>query len=301
MKYKDYYKTLGVSRTASGDEIKKAYRRLARKFHPDVSKEKNAEARFKDVGEAYEVLRDPEKRQVYDQLGTYQPGQEFRPPPDWARQFGNREGFAGFESVDLGDLFENLFGMGGMGGMGRQPRGGFSAAGPVYQSEIQVSLEEAARGVEKSLRFPGQDGREVKVRIPRGITDGQTLRVPGKGGDGAPPGDIQLTVRLKPHRRFRVDGHNLLLDVPIAPWEAALGAQVEIPTLGGKLRLTVKPGAKSGKKLRLQGKGLPRRQGGAGDLIAILQIVVPDELSKQERELFERLREVSGFRPRQKL
>ncbi len=304
MKYKDYYKTLGVNRTASTEEIKKAYRKLARKYHPDVSKEVQAEERFKDVGEAYEVLRDPEKRKIYDQLGTYQPGQEFRPPPDWARQFGGGTGFSGFESVDLGDLFENLFGMGGMGAAGPEMRGaraGFGSGATVYRSELEISLKEAAEGVEKTLRFPGSGGREVKVRIPKGISDGQTLRVPDKRADGAQAGDILLTVRLRPHRRFKVAGHDLLLEVPVAPWEAALGAQVEVPTLDSKLRLTVKPGSQSGQKLRLKGKGMPRRGAGAGDLIATLQIVTPTKLSEEERELFEQLAARSEFNPRRNL
>ncbi|NNF52123.1 MAG: DnaJ domain-containing protein [Gammaproteobacteria bacterium] len=296
MKYKDYYKTLGVSRTASKDEIKKAYRRLARKYHPDVSKVSNAEERFKDVGEAYEVLRDDEKRRIYDQLGTYQPGQEFRPPPDWAQHFGNAQGqgFSGFESVDLGDLFENLFGQ-GMGGVSGGAAGNFRPAKHEYRTEMFVSLDEAARGVERTLR-PGDGGRDVKVRIPKGVTDGQVLRVP-RGGT-ARAGDILITVRLEPHPRFKVSGHDLLIDVPIAPWEAVLGAQIEIPTLEKKVLLTVKPGSQTGGKLRLKGKGLPRRTGGAGDLIASLQVMVPEHPGEKERELYEKLRKHSDFNPR---
>lgn len=303
MKYKDYYKTLGVTREASTDEIKKAYRKLARKFHPDVSKEARAEERFKEVGEAYEVLRDAEKRKIYDQLGTYQPGQEFRPPPDWAQQFAGGTGASGFESVDLGDLFESLFGAGGMGGMGAGARGakaGFGG-GASYRSQVEVTLEEAASGVEKVLRFPGSDARDFKVRIPKGIGEGQTLRVADKGRDGGQPGEILLTVRLRPHRRFKLDGHDLLLDLPIAPWEAALGAQVEVPTLDGRLRMTIKPGSQSGQKLRLKGKGMPRRRGGAGDLIANLKVVLPEKLNNEERELFKQLQSRSNFNPRRDL
>lgn len=298
MKYKDYYKTLGVSRTASKDEIKKAYRRLARKYHPDVSKVANAEERFKDVGEAYEVLRDDEKRRVYDQLGTYQPGQEFRPPPDWAQNFsaGQGEGLSGFESVDLGDLFENLFGHARASGMSGGRPGNFRAARREYATEMFVSLDEASRGVEKTLRIEGSGGRDVKVRIPKGITDGQVLRVQRGGTSRA--GDILITVRLKRHPRFTVSGHDLLIDVPISPWEAVLGAQIEIPTLQSKLLLTIKPGSQSGQKLRLKGKGLPRRSGAAGDLIASLQVMVPGEPDEQERKLFESLREHSEFNPR---
>ncbi len=303
MKYKDYYKTLGVKREASKDDIRKAYRRLARKYHPDVSSESQAEERFKEVGEAYEVLKDPEKRRIYDQLGAYQPGQDFRPPPDWASQFGQARGTADFESVDLGDLFENLFGMGaGPKRGGRQY--GFRGGGADYEAAVTVTLEEAARGVEKVLHFAGAGGsaREVKVRIPKGVTDGKKLRVPGKGGaasDGGHVGDLYLQVRIQPHPLFRSSGHDLYLDVPLAPWEAALGAEIEIPTLDRSLRLTIKPGAKSGQKLRLKGKGLPKPGGGAGDLMAILQIAVPGSLSKDERALFEKLRESSRFNPRQ--
>lgn len=304
MKYKDYYKTLGIERGASRDDIKKAYRRLARKYHPDVSSEPEAEERFKEVGEAYEVLKDPEKRGVYDQLGAHQPGQEFRPPPDWASQFGAR-GSADFESVDLGDLFEGLFGM-GVGGTAQHGRAGFSVGGADYESEVTVTMAEAASGVEKTLHFAsaGAKAREVKVRIPKGVTDGQKLRVPGKGGrasGGGRAGDLYLTVRIQSHPLFRSSGHDLFLDVPLSPWEAALGAEIEIPTLERNLRLTVKPGARSGQKLRLRGKGLPKPGGGAGDLMAILQIVVPDSLNKEERALFEQLREHSHFDPRQGL
>ncbi len=303
MKYKDYYKTLGVERGASKEDIRKAYRRLARKYHPDVSSEAQAEERFKEVGEAYEVLKDPEKRSVYDQLGAYQPGQEFRPPPDWARQFGQGHGGADFETVDLGDLFEGLFGMGGgPGGRGRQ--GGFRRGGADYEAEVVVTLDEAASGVEKVLHFStaGAHAREVKVRIPKGVTDGQKLRVPGKGGtagDGGRAGDLYLNVRIQAHPIFRSSGHDIYLDVPLAPWEAALGGEIEIPTLGRKLRLTIRPGAQSGQKLRLRGKGLPKPRGGAGDLLAILQIVVPRSLNEDERALFEKLRDSSRFNPRQ--
>lgn len=203
--------------------------------------------------------------------------------------------------MDLGDLFENLFGMSGAAGARRT---GFASGGADFRSEIMVSLDEAARGVEKSLRLAGEAATEIKVRIPKGVSDGQTLRVRGKGGSavqGGRAGDLYLTVKLKPHKNFRVSGHDLLLDLPVAPWEAALGAQAEIPTLDGKIRLNIEPGSQSGKKLRLKGKGLPRPGGGAGDLIANIQIAVPDKLDSDERALFEKLREHSRFNPRKKL
>lgn len=303
MKYKDYYKTLGIERGATKDDIKKAYRRLARKYHPDVSSESRAEERFKEVGEAYEVLKDPEKRQIYDQLGAYQPGQDFRPPPDWASQFRQDRGAADFESVDLGDLFENLFGT-RAGPGGRGGRTDFRRSGADYEAEVAVTLDEAARGAEKVLHLSSAEAaaREIKVRIPKGVTDGKKLRVPGKGGtaaEGGRPGDLYLNIRIQAHPLFRSSGHDLYLDVPLSPWEAALGAEIEIPTLERNLRLTIKPGAQSGQKLRLKGKGLPKPGGGAGDLMALLQVAVPGTLNKEERALFEQLRDSSRFNPRQ--
>ena len=312
MKYKDYYATLGVQRGASAAEIKKAYRRLARKYHPDVSKEKNAEERFKEVGEAYDVLGDAEKRAAYDRLGAHRPGQDFRPPPDWEREFATRGGFGPGEAVDLGELFEQLFGaMGGRGHGARGGRGGFAAAGRDLEATVQVSLEEAARGTEVRLHLgvpgPGPDGRphpeprEIIVRIPQGVTDGQKLRVPGKGGpgtNGGPPGELYLNIALRPHRLFKADGHDLSLDLPVAPWEAVAGAAVEIPTLEGKVRLKIPAGAQAGQKFRLAGRGLPRPRGGAGDLYAVLQIVTPPAPSARERELFDELARASSFNPR---
>lgn len=307
MKYKDYYQILGVGRDASSDDVKKAYRRLARKYHPDVSKEANAEERFKEVGEAYETLNDPEKRAAYDRLGQHRPGEDFRPPPGWTEQFaqgfGGGSGFGGYtEEVDLSDLFGDLFGGGARHG-GRRP--GFRTPGQDVEAEVSITLEEAARGTEVSLTLPQYDTpgtpRSVTVRIPTGATDGQKLRVPGKGAPGSgggPAGALYLHIRLRPHRLFRPEGHDLYLDVPITPPEAALGATVEAPTLSGKVRLRIAPGSRSGQKLRLADKGLPKPGGAHGDLYAVLQIVVPESLTERERALYEELAQMSSFNPR---
>ncbi len=317
MKYQDYYETLGVPRDASADDIKKAYRKLARKYHPDVSKEKDAEEKFKAVQVAYDTLKDPEKRAAYDQLGRHRPGEEFRPPPGWETHFG-RGGAQGFEEfVDLSDLFEHFGGAGAFGGATRSGRGtrfrpeDLRMPGQDYEANAVLSLEDAARGVELSLdlvvpEYTADGGvrrvqKTIRVRVPPGVTDGQRMRVPGKGGpglNGGPPGDLYLNIALAPHSRFRVDGHDLYIELPIAPWEAALGADVEVPTLAGRVRVAVRPGSKAGQKLRIAGKGLPKPKGGAGDLYAVLQIVTPTVLSERERELYAELARVSRFNPR---
>jgi len=291
MKYKDYYKTLGVGREAGDEEIKKAYRKLARKYHPDVSKEPNAKERFQEAAEAYETLRDKDKRAAYDSLGSHRPGRDFRPPPDWFDRFGqgNSQDLGG---IDLSDLFAS-FGRGGRG------RGG-AFRGEDYEVAVQLSLEEAARGAERELRI-GE--RTIRARIPRGATDGQRLRLAGKGGPGAnggPAGDLYLQIALAPHALFKPNGHDLDIDVPIAPWEAALGADVDVPTLEGRVRMKVPPGSSSGQKLRLAGKGLPRPGSGAGDLYAVLKIALPRALTEREKKLFEELREASRFNPRER-
>jgi curved DNA-binding protein len=303
MKYKDYYKVLGVERNAGEDDIKKAYRKLARKYHPDVSKEANAKEKFQEVSEAYETLRDKEKRAAYDSLGSgFRPGQDFRPPPDWFDRFGSgrSEDLGG---VDLSDLFESLGAFGRATGFGRG-RGGrrgptMAFPGEDYEVPVRLTLDEAFHGTERTVQLDG--GRSFTARIPRGATDGQRLRLKGKGAPGAnggPPGDLYLQIHLEPHPLFRVSGHDLDLEVPLAPWEAALGAQVEIPTMEGRVTMKVPPGSKAGQKLRLAGKGLPRPGGGAGDLYAVLAIDVPSTLTEQEKKLFEELRRTSKFDPR---
>lgn len=309
MQYKDYYKVLGVARGASDEDIKKAYRRLARKYHPDVSNEKDAEAQFKEIAEAYETLKDPRKRAAYDGLGAHRSGEQFRPPPDWFDRFHMR-GSADSGGVDFADLFASFGGFGGMGGMGGKgaARGfqGFSGRarrapprrGEDVEARVQLGLEDAARGAETTLDIGAQ---QVRVRIPPGTIDGQRLRLRGKGGHGTaggPAGDLYLTVALRPHPHLRSEGHDLRIDVPLAPWEAALGAAVEIPTLDSRVTLKIPPASKSGQRLRLAGLGLPKPGGGAGDLYAVLSITLPTTLSARERELYEQLREASQFDPR---
>lgn len=300
MKYKDYYAILGVERDASADAIKKAYRKLAQKYHPDVSKVAGAEERFKEVAEAYQTLKDPEKRAAYDQLGSgFQPGQDFRPPPDWEKQFHFREeapagGTFSFENLDLGDLFEALGGRGGRGGRARMD---IPIPGEDYQAAIHLTIDQAHHGTELEVDL----GRKIKVRIPKGATDGQRLRLRGQGGkgiNGGRDGDLYLDIQLHPHPLFRVSGHDVYVDVPLAPWEAALGATVEVPTLDARVNLKVPPGTTAGRKLRLGGKGLSKPGGGAGDLYAIAQIVNPTVLNEREKELFKQLADQSHFDPR---
>jgi curved DNA-binding protein len=319
--FQDYYQTLGVNRAASQDEIRRAYRKLARKYHPDVNKAEDAEDKFKQVNEAHEVLKDPEKRKLYDQLGAdWKAGQEFRPPPGWENvrfEFGGRPGA---EEFDLGggfsDFFEMLFGgrratsRGGSAG-GRGAQATWSMAGQDHEAEITVRLEDSYYGATRTITLQGQEmddqGRlrprshTYEVRIPAGVTDGSRIRLAGKGGPGiggGPSGDLFLKVRIEPHPRFRVDGHDLQVEVPVTPWEAALGATVEVPVVEGTANLKIPPGIQSGQKLRLRGKGLPRRDDGRGDLLAVVKIVVPKTLTERERELFAEMAKVSGFNPR---
>jgi curved DNA-binding protein len=305
MKYTDYYAALGVERGASAEEIRKAYRRLAQKHHPDVSKEPGAEARFKEIAEAYQTLKDPEKRAAYDALGSRPQGADFRPPPDWARQHGG-ESFS-FEDLDFGDLFTRFGGTHGAGGRRRT-----SVPGQDFEVAASISLEDAYRGttLELNLSIPEHDENgalrrvphAVKARIAPGAVDGQRLRLPGKGGKGwagGKNGDLYVDLSFKPHPLYRADGHDLYLDLPLTPAEAALGAPIEVPTLGGAVTLKVPAGTSSGQKLRLGGRGLPRPGGGAGDLFAVAQIVVPATLSERERELYGELAEAAA-NPRRK-
>ncbi len=295
MKYKDYYATLGIGRNAPDDEIKRAYRKLARKYHPDVSKEPSAEEKFKEVSEAYETLKDSKKRAAYDQLGSYQSGQEFRPPPDWADRFGG-----GFEdSIDLGDLFEH-FTRGRAGGR-RGP-----VPGRDYELNAVLPLDQAAHGTELEVALPGtaadSQPRTVRVRVPSGVADGHRLRVPGKGGPGrnsGPPGDLYVGITLAPHPLFKPSGHDLALELPLAPWEAVLGASVEVPTLDGRIAVAIPPGSRAGQKLRVAGRGLPRPHGGAGDLYCVLTIVTPTTVSEPEKEPYRELARLSTFNPRE--
>ncbi len=295
MEYKDYYKILGVARDASQDEIKKAYRKLARKYHPDVSKEANAEDKFKEVGEAYEVLRDEQKRAQYDQFGSnYRHGQSFNPPPGW-------DDHAGFGGSNFSSFFENMFG--GMGGMGGGMGDNFFARGEDVNAKITISLEDAFNGATKTIRRPAgasQSGT-INVKIPAGIASGKKIRLSGQGksGGGGKSGDLYLEVNVAPHRYFRLEEKDVYLDLPIAPWEAALGAKVTVPTLAGKINLTIPAGARSGQKMRLKGRGLPGKE--PGDEFVVLQIIVPPADSDKAKKLYQQMAEEMAFNPRESL
>ena len=298
MEFKDYYQTLGVAREASQDEVKRAYRKLARKYHPDVSTEQDAEDRFKEVQEAYEVLKDPEKRAAYDQFGAnWKAGQGFEPPPGWDREFE----FSGAGQGDFSDFFETLFGRGGPFAAG----GGFHAPGEDHHATIEVSLEDAYHGASRNitLRVPELDSRgrvrtvqrELRVKIPKGVKPGQRIRLAGQGapghGSGA-AGDLYLQVELAAHPRYRLVGNDLEMDLPVTPWEAALGAKVTVPTLGGRVDLTVPAGTQSGSRLRLKGRGI------GGDLLAVVKIMTPRPTTDAQRELYRRMAQEMPMNPR---
>jgi curved DNA-binding protein len=314
--FRDYYETLGVERDASNEDIRKAYRQLARKYHPDVNKDAGADDRFKEISEAYEVLRDPDKRARYDKLGAnWKAGQDVSGAAGWEEVFGGGGGrrasgrsgaaagfgdgvrveFGGGDGADFSDFFGDLFGGGGgLGGGGRRSSifdsfGGGGARD--REAVLDLSLEEAAAGGRKRL---ATDDREFEVDIPPGVRDGQRLRVRGAGDEG----DLLLRVRIKRHRRFRVKGDDLYVDLAVSPWEAALGAKVPVRTLTGSVQLSVPPGSSSGRRLRLRGEGLPKASGGGGDLYAVVSIKVPEKLTSAERKLFEQLRDKSKFDPR---
>ena len=327
MEYRDYYETLNVARTASADDIKKSYRRLARKFHPDVSKEKDAEAKFKQVQEAYEVLKDPEKRAAYDQLGSnWKAGQDFRPPPDFGGGFeyrgrpggGSAGGSAGgYDSFS--DFFSSLFGQQGFNQGGGSPfeqapfgsgAGGRSRRAPArgrdHHARIDIDLEEAFRGGNRTfeLKRPQVDSEgllqmrkhSVKVTIPPGIAQGQQLRLAGQGEEspnGGEPGDLFLEVNIRPHANFELEGRNVTTTLPLAPWEAALGAAVPVPTLGGEVEMRIPAGAQSGQKLRLRGRGLPGSP--PGDQFVQLKVVLPPADSPKARELYEQMKRELSF------
>ena len=301
MEYKDYYASLGVGREAPADEIKRAYRRLARKYHPDVSKEKDAEERFKEIGEAYEVLRDPEKRAAYDAFGQRKPGEQFRPPPGSGFDYSQSEARTG----DHSDFFESLFGGAGAG------RGqAFRSRGFDTMAHIEVTLEEAYGGTSRNVSMqrveidaqgqPQQKTRQLAIRIPAGVTDGQRIRVPAQGGPGlggGAPGDLMLEVRLAPHRFFRTEGRDVRLDVPVTPWEAALGRTVRVPTLGGHVNLKIPKGSQTDTQLRLKGRGLPGKP--PGDQLVILKIMVPPAADAAAEALYEKMAADLPMNPRQ--
>jgi curved DNA-binding protein len=312
---RDFYEVLGVPKNADQSEIQRAYRKLARTHHPDVNKDPSAEARFKEISEAYDVLSDPEQRKRYNAFG-----EDFRRvPPDvspeeWQRarayagaapgggpgpggpfRSGGVRFTDGEEDIDLEDLLGGIF-----GGRGRTPRGPMPGADQEFEAEI--SIEEAYHGAQRSLTITGPDGqRTLDVNIPAGVVDGQRIRLRGQGGrgtGGGEPGDLYLIIRIAPHPRYRVSGRDLSATLPLSPWEAALGAAVPVETPGGPATVNVPPGTSSGRRLRLKGRGLPNRRGEPGDFYAEAQIRVPSSLTREERRLFEDLRERSTFDPR---
>jgi curved DNA-binding protein len=320
---RDYYETLGVSRDAGPEELQQAFRRLARQNHPDVNKDPGAEERFKEVNEAYQVLSDPEMRKRYDRFG-----EDFRQvPEDWEERvgagagrspfggggrggrsytwstgggdgpdFGGRDFGGGFGGVDIEDLLGGMFG----GGRGRGPAG--PVGGADQEAELQLTVEEAYRGGRRQITLNGPDGpRTYTVTIPPGVTDGKRIRLSGEGGrgmGGGPAGDLYLVVRLLPHPRFRVEGKDIVVDLPLAPWEGALGADVPVTTPDGETKVTVPPATSTGRRLRLRGQGMPDPRGKPGDLYAEVKIMVPSRLTDRERELFSELAAVSTFDPR---
>ncbi|OGT37415.1 MAG: cytochrome C biogenesis protein [Gammaproteobacteria bacterium RIFCSPHIGHO2_12_FULL_38_14] len=315
MEYKDYYQILGVNRKASADEIKQAYRRLARKYHPDVSKEANAEEQFKNVKEAYEVLKDTDKRAAYDQLGSnWKAGQDFRPPPDWESQFQSRNApHQGFTEEDLSgfsDFFSHLFRGGSASGFGREDFAGFKQRGQDQQAKINITLEEAFQGCTKTIQLamPGvamsgqvqPEWRTIKVTIPKGTLQGRKLRLAGQGEPGmggAPSGDLYLEVHVEHHPLFSLEGRDIYLTLPVTPWEAALGAQIKVPTLGGPVELKLSADTEGGKKLRLKGRGMPEKEG-AGDQYVIVQIEIPKAKTAEEKHIYEQMAKTMPFNPR---
>lgn len=313
MQFKDYYKTLGVPSEATAEEIKKAFRKLARKYHPDVSKEANAESRMKDVNEAYAVLSDPEKRAAYDQLGRgYQPGQEFRPPPDWDAGYEfSGHGYAQHEAADFSDFFSELFGrMGGVGKGGFHARGDrFRTQGEDHHAKVLLDLEDAFSGAARqiSLRVPQIDAqgrvslatRTLNVKIPKGVYAGQIIRLAGQGAPGlggGAAGDLLLEVQFKPHPRFHAEGRDLRMSVPVAPWEAALGAVIGVDLPVGTVKVRIPEGTQSGRQLRVRGKGIPGEP--PGDLLLDILVTLPPADTPRARQLYETMARELAFNPR---
>ena len=311
MEYKDYYDILSVKKDATQDEIKKAYRKLARKYHPDVSKEADADRRFKEIGEAYEVLKDPEKRAAYDRLGAnWQAGQDFQPPPDWDAGFEfSGGGFTAGDAEDYSDFFDLLFGARPGGGRSRRQYTTFRSKGEDHRAKIYIDLEDSYQGSTRDIKLQhpvvDQDGhvrteeRTLRVKIPKGIRQGQHIRLKGQGSPGiggGPAGDLLLEVAFNPHRLYRVEGKDVYLDLPVAPWEAALGAKVKVPTPAGTVDMKIPPGSKQGRKLRLKGRGLPGRP--PGDFYVVLQIALPPADTERAKELYRQMEREMAFNPR---
>ncbi|HIL96141.1 MAG TPA: J domain-containing protein [Pseudomonadales bacterium] len=312
MQFRDYYEIMGVNHEATQDEVKRAYRKLARKYHPDVSKEVDAEEKFKQLSEAYEVLKDPEKRAAYDQLGAnWKAGQEFRPPPDWDEGFEfSGGGFTGGDASAFSEFFSSLFGEGfnPTGGQGRQYTSAHGR-GEDHHARVLIDIEDAYHGATRqiSLRSPQIDDqghvvtrdRTLSVKIPEGIRQGQRIRLAGQGSPGfgsGDAGDLYLEVEFNPHQIYRVDGRDVTIDLPVAPWEAVLGARVKVPTPEGRVELTVPPGSAAGKRLRLKGRGIPGRP--AGDLYVVLQVALPPAEDDAAKAMYEKMADEMKFNPR---
>lgn len=305
MQYQDYYQILGVERSASAEDIKRSYRKLARKYHPDVSKEPDAEAKFKQLNEAYEVLKDPEKRTAYDAIGSnYQAGQGFTPPPDWNREFNfGGGGFTAADAEGFSDFFENLFGGRQQGFHGQSRR---STRGEDVTAAIEIELAQAWNGAQRTITLSARTAagqaprqRSLNVRIPKGVYDGQHIRLAGQGEPGVgggPSGDLYLEIHIRPQALFKVTGRNLHMSLPLAPWEAALGASVTVPTPGGPVELKIPPDTPAGRQLRLRGRGLPSNP--PGDLYAQVQIVLPPARTAAARAAYESLAKATDFEPR---
>jgi curved DNA-binding protein len=311
LEYKDYYGVMGVKRDATQDDIKRAYRKLSRKYHPDVSKESDAEEKFKEVGEAYEVLKDPEKRAAYDQLGSqWKAGQDFRPPPGWDAGFEFSDGgFTGGGPGFHSDFFEELFGRHYASARPEGFRRGFHMRGEDHHAKILIDVEDSFSGAKRSisLRVPSltEDGhviareRTLNVSIPKEIRPGQQIRLAGQGGQGiggGEAGNLYLEVQFRDHPLYRVDGADLYVDLPVAPWEAALGTSVKVPTPGGKVDLKIPPNSNQGRKLRLKGRGLPGKT--PGDLYVVLKVTLPPADSEDAKRLYEEMKDKLGFNPR---
>ncbi|TVP84836.1 MAG: J domain-containing protein [Thioalkalivibrio sp.] len=312
MEFKDYYKTLDVPRDATVDAIKKAYRKLARKYHPDVSSEPDAEARMQELNEAYAVLSDPEKRAAYDQIGRgHQPGEEFRPPPDWDEGFEfSHRGFSPSEEATFSDFFSELFGQTG-GGRARYHTGGgeFRARGEDHHAKVLLDIEDAFEGATRqiSLRAPRLDAegrvvmdtRTLNVRIPKGVREGQVIRLSGQGSPGiggGPAGDLLLEVHFRPHPRYRPDGRDIRVTLPVTPWEAALGTVLTVELPGGSQKVRIPEGAQSGRQLRVRGRGIPGSP--PGDLLLEIQVVLPSARDPKAREIYETMARELPFDPR---
>lgn len=326
VKYQDYYQILGVSREATQKEIQAAFRKAARKYHPDVNKSPEAEEKFKMINEAYEVLKDPEKRKLYDQLGSsWKAGQDFKTPPGWEYTYnkagtgGRTSGFyyttgSDFGGFDFSDFFKEIFG-GGMGGFegfssGTGQARSWSQKGEDRETDLTITLEEAYHGTTKSIQLQvieeqpdGQLKRSLKhydLKIPKGTLDGNRVRLKGQGNPGiggGPPGDLYLKVHIAPHKIFKVDGADLITEIKLTPWEAILGAKVDIPTMDGKVQMNIPAGTQGDQRFRLRGKGISKKSG-TGDLYVVVKIAIPKNLTPQEKELVERLAQLSSFQPR---